>query len=139
MTKRLIAFIAALALSTLGLVATAGTSQAADCPYPGCVKTDTGVKKPPKKVKKGAKPKVRVTVAANGNVKPKGQVIIRVKRIGNGPKYFRQIAVKYSGNHKYSLPKLNKPGKYRVVVIFKPGKNAPFKSSRDNFTLRVKR
>ena len=140
MTKRLIALIAALALSTLGLVATAGTSQAKDCPYTGCVDTTPKVPNPPKKVKKGSKPKVRVNVTANGKVKVKGgKVIIRVKRLGNGPKYFRQKTVKYTGPGKYSLPKLNRVGKYRVVVIYKPGKNRPFKPSRHPFTLRVKR
>jgi hypothetical protein len=134
--KKLVALLAAVILSTVGLVAfSVGSAQARPCPYTGCFETDTNVNAP-NTVKKGTAPKVRVRVSTNGNAKPKG--VLRVV-VTNEAGFRDVIVVEYTGPRSVRLPALNQLGKYTVKVTYKPGPNRPFRKSAETETIRVKR
>ena len=138
MTKRLIALIAALALTTIGLVtASTGTAQAKDCPYTGCFDTTTALSGQ-KNYSPRERPKVRVRVTTNGNAQPRGRIVFRVKKVGGG--YWKQKSIFYGGGlERATLKRLDGPGKYRIIAIYKAGPDRPFRSSRDKMGITVRR
>lgn len=128
--KKLIAAAAAAGLLTAGLAGTAGTANAA--PYPPSVVTDTKAQAP--LVIKRNKVKIKVDVAVVGNVRPKGTVVIIVKK-ANGKK-IKNVKRTYKGKKRYSAGNLPR-GKYTTIIKFIPAKNSVYKRSRDVVKFKV--
>lgn len=129
--KKVIAGAIAAFLMTTGLVAFAGGStNAADCPYTGCIQTLTGVNAVD--ARKPGKVRVNFRVRTVGNAVPRGTVRIIIKRPGT----FRAKNVAYPGRNRVIF--LGLPdGKYRVIAKFIPGTDTAFARSRHTASVTV--
>lgn len=131
--KKILAAVITPAILGLGLVATT-SAPASACGYTSCVDPVTEVKAPDN-IKVGQKAKVKFSVAAAGNVKPTGTVKVKVTG-KNGFKFVKTVA--YTGGViKIKSSKLNKPGKYNVVVKFDAPANSVFDDDKTKSTLQV--
>jgi hypothetical protein len=119
--RRLLSAILASILITAGLVALLGSPAEAACPYTGCIDTDTHIDAPDT-VRQGSRARIDVLVTADGNVEPKGQVTVEVRR-SNGDFWWID-SEKYRGDEvRFTTPQLTKKGKYVIEARFdrKPG------------------
>src|SRR5262245_53742100 len=116
MKKTLVA-LAATAMMGAGLVGvSAETANAApDCPYTGCVDTNTTVQSPGP-VKQGQRAKICVSVRTGGNGQARGSVGIIVVRDGGGYRF--TDSKRYDGRTCFVTSKLDKRGDYLVRANF---------------------
>lgn len=135
--KKIFAVIVTAFMMATALVALTGTSaQAARCPYTGCIRTETFASGP-YGVQRGKSTRIKVRVAAAGNARPRGTLIIVVRKQGAGK--VRTKTTRYFGTPKViNTGKLRTRGNYKVIIKYKPGPNDPFKKSRDLHLLRVR-
>lgn len=136
MKKAFAVIITAFMMAT-GLVAfTGGSAQAARCPYTGCIATKTSLSGP-FGVERGTSSRIKVRVAAAGNARPNGTLVIVVRKQGAGK--IRTKIAGYRGTPRViTTGKLRTLGKYKVIVKYKPGPNDPYRKSRDLHLLRVR-
>ena len=150
--KRLIIGLLFAVLTATGLVSVSTGSALADCPYTGCTDTDTETQIP-NRIEVGGPIPITFMIDTIGSAQPRGLVFIHVEYIGTlartsaekpsaeKPKAFTwNKKVKYTGGReKIRTPKIKRPGKYKVVVRFKPRKNSVYGPSRSVETVRVTR
>ncbi|GAB2779673.1 hypothetical protein GCM10027020_36450 [Nocardioides salsibiostraticola] len=135
--KKLFAVIVTAFMMATGLVALTGTSaQAARCPYTGCINTATTTSGP-YGVRNGRSTRVKVRVAAAGNARPNGTLIVVVRKQGKGK--IRTKTFRYRGTPTVvNSGRLFGKGNYKVIVKYKPGPNDPYRKSRGIHLLRVR-
>jgi multidrug efflux pump subunit AcrA (membrane-fusion protein) len=136
--KKLISGLIAAFLLSAGFVAVSAETASAACrpsQYVECPATTTSTAGTPKTVKAGKAAKVKVTVKARGNIKPKGKVTVSVK----GPSFKKVLRSNYNGRSlSLNIGKLKKPGKYKVTVAF-IGDNTKNSAGRATITVKKKR
>ncbi len=135
--KKIFAIMITAFMMSSGLVAFTGSSaQAARCPYTGCINTATTTSGP-YGVKNGRSTRVKVRVAAAGNARPNGKLIIVVRKQGKGK--IRTKTSVYRGTPTVvNTGRLFGKGNYKVIVKYKPGPTDPFRKSRGIHLLRVR-
>lgn len=135
--KKFAAVVITAFMMASGLVAFTGSSaSAARCPYTGCLKTATSTSGP-YNIPNRTAARVKVRVAAAGNSKPNGTLIIVVRKQGKGK--IRVKTAAYRGTPKVIRSgKLYGKGKYKVIVKYRPGPNDPYKRSRGIKLLQVR-
>jgi hypothetical protein len=135
--KKLIVGLLASFMVAAGLVAFSSTPATAACPYTACIATTTTANAAAVKVRRPATVTVRVKAARSGNTPVRGSLTVTVKRVGGG--FSKVIRSSYTGSaKKVRTPRLNKKGRYTVVVRFTPARNSIYKASngRDSFRVR---
>ena len=121
-----------LALAVLAAVLLLAGPALAD-PYPATVATTT--KASGDDVRKGKAPRTHVRVTA-GNTEPKGKLHLSYERVKGG--FAAEKTVKYAGGKvTVTGPKLEKAGKYKVVVRYVPKPDSVWKPSKDSYTFKV--
>jgi hypothetical protein len=138
--KKIFAGLFVAVLLATGLVAVSGNAaQARECPYTGCVQTNTQIDAP-NRVRRGDNARICIHVGTDGNGQPKGQVTVTVVR-GKGD-------FKYTDSKKYNdfkecftTPDLKKLGNYVIKARFdsKPGSAYKDSDNRDEFEVVKKR
>lgn len=124
-----------LALAGTGL-GVAGAPALAD-PYPGTVATSTDAGGA-HQVRAGNRPRTRAVVRTAGNGLPQGRLRLVYTRVTGGFSASRSVG--YAGGRvTVRGPQLRKPGRYRVQVTFRPASGSVWTSSRDSYTLRVRK
>lgn len=136
MMKKFVAAVLAVAMMGFGLVALTSGPASAACPYSGCVRTSVVAKERPHRVKPGQRVRIKFTVAAGGNVAPKGSVRIVVKRKGGGFNFTRTVNYK-GGSVKLRSNRVTRRGGYVVRVRFTPAANSIFLPSGGRNRFRV--
>ena len=136
--KKLIAVLATAALMTLGLVGFSGTpAQSADCPYTGCIDTNTNIRGP-LSVARHQRATFKISVLVHGNARPRGSIRFTIARNKGGFSHTR--VVPYRGKRtRITTPRLHRKGGYTVVARYRPAANAPFEGSGDRVALRVRK
>ncbi|GAB2779679.1 hypothetical protein GCM10027020_36460 [Nocardioides salsibiostraticola] len=134
--KKFLAGVITAFMMASGLVAFTGSSaSAARCPYTGCIKTATTTSGP-FNVPNRTFARIKIRIAAAGNAKPSGKLIIVVRKQGKGK--IRVKTTRYNGTPKVIRSgKLFGKGKYKIIVKYRPGPNDPYKRSRGIKLLRV--
>ena len=135
--KKLISGLVAAFLLSAGFVAVSAETASAACKptqYTQCKPTSTSTAGSSKSVKKGKKPKVVVTVKAQGGGKPSGTATVSIK--GPGIKFSKNLTVK-NGKLVYTGPALKKKGTYKVTITFK-AKGAYKDAKTVTYTIKVK-
>ena len=139
MKKLIVALMASFLVAT-GLVAFSGAPAMADCPYTACIGTDTEVKAGD--IKRGWRAPIVVRVTANrsGNAPIRGTLKVVVESVeGNYRSTFRKA---YTGPvERFKTNKIQKVGRYVVVVQFIPDDDSIYKSSvgRDSFLVEPRK
>lgn len=135
--KKLISGLIAAFLLSAGFVAVSAETASAACKptqYTECKPTSTATNGSSKTVKAGKKPKVVVTVKAQGGGKPSGTATVTIK--GPGVKIAKNVTVK-NGKAVYTGPALKKKGTYKVTITFKA--SGAFKDAKTvTYTIKVK-
>ena len=122
-------------LMATGFIATGSAAQAARCPDAGCTKTVTSTAGPDITAQ-GTSTRVRVRVAATGNDRVNGDLVVVIRRQGSGK--VRTKSARYRGTPTVvNTGKLFKKGKYKVIVKYFPGPTDPYKRSRGVKLLQV--
>jgi hypothetical protein len=134
--KKIFAGLFVAILFAAGLVAFSGSAQAApDCPYTGCIKTDTHVDSPGK-VKQGKRAEVCVRVTSDGDGRPKGTVSVEISRDKGG--YSFSNGRRYNDNKEcFTTGKLDQLGDYSVKAHFEANDNSPYKNSNNTASFKV--
>lgn len=131
--KRLVAAVATATLLPLGALTLTAAPASADCPYSGCVSTAPKTKVPDE-VKAGKPAKVKFQIATTGNVKPKGTVIVVIKRDG---KVVSKEELPYKGGALTYKSDGLKKGSYSVKIKFVPKDGSIYAPSSESHDFTV--
>jgi len=135
--KRLITGMAAATLMAGGLLGVSAESANAECPYTGCVPTNTTVTVPNAPVAQGGEAKICVRVSTSGSGEAKGRVGVAVKKRSGGVVF--TDSKRYDGRTCFTTGNLDKPGKYVVRASFQARSSSPFGDSDNSTAFRVTR
>jgi hypothetical protein len=133
MKKLLVALMTSFLVAT-GLVAFSGAPAMADCPYTACIGTDTEVNAGDTKRGWRAPIAVRVIPNRSGNAPVRGTLVVVIEREDGG--YRDTFRRQYTGPvERFKTEKLQKLGRYVVIVRFDPFDDSIYKGSvgRDSF------
>lgn len=136
--KKLFVGLLAPFLVATGLVALAGSPAMADCPYTACIGTDTEVNAG--NTERGSRAPIAVRVFPNrsGNAPVRGTLVVVIERVDGG--YRDKFRTEYTGPvERFKTEKLNKRGRYVVIVRFDPPNDSIYKQSTGRDSFRVTR